>query len=230
MRSRLLCLQLGAISSGEIFHVEASNVSISGFTIDGDNPNINSGFTSTNGADIDAAEGITVYETGINNLSVTNNILKNLSYFGVTLYDYPAGVPSSGHIIDDNKFQDFGTYDATSGANLYGGGVLIYNNQYTSITNNVMTNLRIGIQTGNFSQVNPGTVVSQMISNNTMQVRRTGIFHNLHYNASMFTISNNTITGLANANETGVRGILLGSLSVNSTLSNNNINLSGRFS
>ena len=64
--------------------------------------------TGTNGADIDAAEGITVYETGVNNLTVTNNILQNLSYFGVTLYDYPAGVPSVAIRIADNKIQDLG--------------------------------------------------------------------------------------------------------------------------
>ena len=61
-----------------------------------------------------------------------------------------------------------------------------------------------------------------------MQVRRVGIFHNLHYGpTSPYTLSNNTITGLANVNEVGVRGILLGSLSVASTSQNNAINLSG---
>jgi hypothetical protein len=145
-----------AIASGEIFHIAASNVTISGFTIDGDNAAILSGYTSTNGADIDAAEGITVYETGVNNLTATNNIIQNLSYFGVTLYDYPAGVPSTGHTIADNKIQNLGTYDGTSGIDFWGGGVLLYNNQYAAVTNNCMENVRIGIQTGNFSQANPG--------------------------------------------------------------------------
>jgi hypothetical protein len=104
-----LYLQFQSIDLGEIIHVAASNVTISGFTIDGDNTSITSGFTSTNGADIDAAEGVTVYETGVNNLTVSNNIIQNLSYFGVTLYDYPAGVPSSGHSIANNKIQNLGT-------------------------------------------------------------------------------------------------------------------------
>lgn len=217
-----------AISTGEIFHVAASNVTITGFTIDGDNTSIASGYTSTNGADIDAAEGITVYETGINNLTVTNNILKNLSYFGVTLYDYPAGVPSSGHLISNNKFQDFGTYDAGSGIAFWGGGVLLYNNQYAAVTNNCMTNLRIGVQTGNFSQANPGMAAYQVIDNNTMSVRRRGIFHNLFYStASAYTLSNNSITGIMNANETVWDGILLSSLSVPSTSQNNTINGAG---
>ena len=104
----------GAIASGEIFHVAASNVTI---------------------------EGITVYETAINNLTASNNIIKNLSYFGITLYDYPAGVPSSGHTISNNKFQDLGTYDAGSTIAFWGGGVLLYNNQYAKVENNCMTNV-----------------------------------------------------------------------------------------
>ena len=86
-----------SVSSAEIFHVAASNVTIQGFTIDGDNTSLTSGFLGTNGADLDAAEGVTVYESGVNNLKVSNNVFQNLSYFGVTLYDFPAAVPSSGH-------------------------------------------------------------------------------------------------------------------------------------
>ncbi len=216
-----------AIASGEIFHVAASNVTISGFTINGDNTAITSGFTSTNGADIDAAEGITVYETGVNNLKVTNNIIQNLSYFGITLYDYPAAVPSSGHVIADNKIQDLGTYDAASTIDFWGGGILLYNNQYAAITNNCMSNVRLGVQTGNFYQSNPGAATYQVIANNTIQARRRGIFHNLFYqNASPYTLSGNTITGLANANETANwDGILLASMQATaSTSSNNNIN------
>ncbi len=214
-----------AIATGEIVHIAASNVTLNGFTLDGDNTALISGYSSTNGADIDAAEGVTVYETGINNLIVQNNIFKNLSYFGVTLYDYPAGVPSSGHVITDNRFQDFGTYDSGSGVDFWGGGVLLYNNQYTRIANNVMTNVRLGVQTGNFYQANPGSSSSQVIDNNAIEARRTGVFHNLHYTAaSTFTFSNNTITALNNANETRWDGIALSSLSVPSVSYNNTIN------
>jgi hypothetical protein len=216
----------GATANYTLFEVNASNVTISGLTLDGDNPSITTGKTSTNGADIDVAEGISRYGTA-NNLVVTNNIIKNLSYFAVTLYDYPAGVPSAGNVISGNKIQDLGTYDITSGIDYWGGGVLLYNNQYTSVTNNCMSNVRLGVQTGNFYQANPGASSFQNISNNTIQARRVGVFHNLHYSAaSPITLSGNTITGLANANETGVRGMLFGSLSVPSFATNNTINLS----
>ena len=119
------------------------------------------------------------------------------------------------NVISNNKIRDLGTYDATSTIDYWGGGVLLYNNQYAAVTNNCMTNVRLGVQTGNFSQANPGAAASQFITGNTIQVRRIGIFHNLHYStASAYTLNTNTITGLANVNETSVGGIELASLSV----------------
>ena len=210
---------------GEIFHVAASNVTIKGFTIDGDNPVLPTNGYGFGGADMHAAEGVTVYETGVNNLIVTNNIFQNLLYFGVTLYDYPAGVASTGHVISYNKFKDLGTYNPASTMDYWGGGVLLYNNQYTKVANNCMENVRLGIQTGNFWKVNSGLAESQLITDNTIQARRVGIFHNLHYSAaSPITLSNNTINALSNTNETRWNGITLSSLSVPSYSTNNIIN------
>lgn len=159
-----------------------------------------SGFLGTSGADLNAAEAITVYETGINNLTVRNNIIKDLSYSGVTLYDYPVGVPSSGHLIENNKISHLGTYDALSGIDKWGLGVLLYNNQYAHVKNNCIEDVRVGIQTGNFWQANPGGSNFQLIENNTIQARRRGIFHNLFYSsASPFTVRDNAITGLNNS-------------------------------
>ena len=218
-----------AIATGEILAVSASNVSINGFTIDGDNTSLTSGYLGTNGADIDAAEGVTVYFDNVNNLSVAKNVFKNLSFFGVTLFGNSYSAPATtGHLVDDNKFMHFGTYDTDSGIAKWGGGVLLYNNQYTRVTKNVMTNVRLGVQTGNFSRANTGTAMYQVIDGNSMQVRRLGIFHNLAYGpTSPYTLSNNSITGLADVNEVGVKGILLSSLSVPSTSQDNTIDLSG---
>ena len=218
-----------AIASNEVFHVETSDVSIDGFTIDGDNTTLISGYLGTNGADIDAAEAVTVYVDNVNNLNVSNNIIQNLSFFGVTLYGASGSAPATtGHEVDDNLFQDMGTYDAGSGINLWGGGILLYNNQYTRITNNVMENVRIGVQTGNFSRANTGSATYQVIDGNIIQARRRGIFHNLQYGpTSPYTLSNNDITALADANETVWDGILLASLSVASTSSGNTIDGSG---
>ncbi|RMG55712.1 MAG: hypothetical protein D6722_27510, partial [Bacteroidetes bacterium] len=214
---------------GEIIKVQASDVSIDGFLIDGDNPGLTSGFLGTNGADLDAAEAVTVYVDNVNNLTVQNNDIRNLTYFGVTIFGDTYSAPAtSGHLVDDNRFADLGTYDAASGIDYWGGGVLLYNDQYARVTNNVMTNVRIGIQTGNFSDPNPGGATYQVISDNEMSVRRRGIFHNLFYSsASAYSLINNTITGIADANETVWDGILLSSLSVPSTTQDNSIDGTG---
>ena len=218
---------------GEIIKVQASNVTIKGFTIDGDNTALPpSLLLGTNGATLDAAEAVTVYVDNVNNLTVSNNIIQNLTFFGVTLYGASGSAPSTtGHLISNNLFKDLGTYTdpetvPNNNMNFWGGGVLLYNNQYAAVTNNCMSNVRLGVQTGNYSRANTGTTASQVISGNTIEARKRGIFHNLFYsNASTYTISNNTVTGLANANETTFwDGIFLCSMSVPSTASGNIIN------
>lgn len=206
---------------GEIIKVQASNVTIEGFLIDGDNPALTSGILGTNGADLDAAEAVTVYVDNVHNLTVQNNIIQNLTYFGVTIFGASYSAPvTSGHLVECNKFQDLGTYldpepVAANNINFWGGGVLIYNDQYTRIANNTMTNVRLGVQTGNFHRQNPGAATYQVIDGNTIQARKRGIFYNLHTgNPSALTLSNNTITALADVNEvTNWDGILLSSLS-----------------
>ncbi|MEP7195509.1 MAG: T9SS type A sorting domain-containing protein [Saprospiraceae bacterium] len=218
----------GGIASAEMILVSVPNVTISGFTIDGDNPLINSGFSSTTGADIDAAVGIAVYDPGVNKLTVIHNIIKNLSYFAINLDEFTLGTPSSGHVITYNKIQDLGTYDVSSGIAKWGGAVLLYDNQYAEVTHNCITNVRIGIQTGNFFLPNPGNIASQNIGENTMSVRRRGIFHNLAYNtADQFFIYSDSITAIADINETVWDGILAASLSVPSYFATNVIDGSG---
>jgi parallel beta-helix repeat protein len=213
----------------EMIQVLASNVTISGLTIDGNNPALTSGFLSVTGVDIDAAEAITVYTDNRNNLNVSKNIIRNLSYFGVTLYGASFSAPATtGHVIDDNLFQDFGTYDGGSGIASWGGAVLLYNNQYAQVSNNTGTNLRIGVQTGNYAQANTGAAIYQSIENNTFSTRRLGIFHNLHYSAaSPFTFNANNFTAIDHANEVNWDGISLASLSVPCTTTNNIINAVG---
>ncbi len=66
-----------------------------------------------------------------------------------------------------------GTYlDPNDDINYWGGGVLIYNDQYTRVALNTMTNVRIGVQTGNFHNANPGTGNFQVIGYNTIEARR----------------------------------------------------------
>ncbi|HNT55770.1 MAG TPA: hypothetical protein PKG95_13715, partial [Anaerolineaceae bacterium] len=104
----------------------------------------------------------------------------------------------------------------------YGVGVLVYNNFYAEISDNVMTAVRVGVQTGNYSRANPGTTAA--ISNNSIETSKRGIFHNLAYsNASPFTISGNTFTVLDAPTETRWDAIMLSSLqgSVNAIVMDN---------
>lgn len=220
--------------SDAVFMIRTNDVSINGFTINGNNSAINTGWTGTNGADIDAFDGVGIYDPAnaisVSGAKIENNIIENLAYFGVDNFGwYNYGNPAtSGHLVKNNLFRNLGTYGTGSGYDFWGGGVLIYNNNYTRIEGNVMTNVRIGVQTGNFSSANPGIADYQVITNNNIQARRRGIFHNLAYsNASPLTLSNNSVTGLANANETVWDGILLASLSVPASATGNTINGTG---
>ncbi len=205
----------GAVSMIYI-NAGGSGTEIDGLTIDGDNPNLTSSVIN-NGADVDAIEAISSYE-GISNVSVTNNIIKQLSYASIDFYNYNnGGTATTGNLIDGNLFDNI---LPTSG---FGIAVLIYNNCYTTISNNVMTDVRVGVQTGNFYNADPGN--SHSIFNNEVESGRIGIWHNLAYtNASTFSIHDNTLTtvpgfpnisqGLKVSSLSGAVGIMLQNNSV----------------
>ena len=200
-------------------YIEVSDVTIKGFTFDGDNPALTSG-VMIDGADVDACEILAGWE-GMGNIVVENNILKHSTYTGIDFYNYTNAAATAGNYIRYNRFEDIG--ETTYG---WGIGILIYNNFYADITDNVLEGVRTGIQTGNFYSANPGTTGS--ISNNQIGVWRLGIFHNLAYsNASPFTISGNIITAETYPGATKWNGLLLSSISspVNATITNNTITI-----
>ncbi|HMR39553.1 MAG TPA: hypothetical protein PKA90_03905, partial [Ignavibacteria bacterium] len=169
---------------------------IDGFTFDGDNTTITSGVVM-NGADVDAVEAISAYD-GLSNTTISNNIIKNLNYAGIDLYNYTNGGASTyDNIVTNNKFDNI--IPAS-----YGIGVLIYNNCYTSVTYNVMTRVRIGVQTGNYYNADLGS--NHTISHNDIECSRLGIFHNLAYsNATTYTLDSNNITTVAGSlNNNGI--------------------------
>ncbi|MCX6306917.1 MAG: DUF1565 domain-containing protein [Bacteroidetes bacterium] len=194
---------------------DASGSSVKGFTFDGDNPLLTS-LVNMNGANVDACEAIAAYE-GLSNVKIGNNILKNINYSGIDLYNYyNSGAATTGNVISNNKFDNILP-------NAWGMGIVIYNNCYTNITDNVMTRVRIGIQTGNFSQADPGGT-SHSITENAIESKRLGIFHNLAYSgATTFDISNNDITTYSGS--TNNIGIEISSIqtAVGANVSGNNV-------
>lgn len=184
-------------------YISASDVTVKGFTFNGDNPSLTSGVL-INGADVDACEILAGYD-GIGNIVIENNILKYSTYSGMEFYNYTNDAATAGNFIRYNLLEDIGetTYN-------WGIGVLVYNNFYADITDNVFNRVRTGIQTGNYYRANPGTTGS--ISNNDLNVWRLGIFHNMWYaNASPITIADNTITAVSYPGATKWNGILLSS-------------------
>jgi len=172
-----------------------SGSTIDGFTFNGDNPLLTSGVLINEGlTDVDAVEAISAYE-GLSNVTVQNNIIKNYAYSAIDFYNYyNGGNATSGNLITNNLIKDI---RPTGG---FGIGVLIYNNCYTNITNNVINGTMVGVQTGNFYKADPGS--SHSISNNTITSYRKGIWYNGSYsNASNHNIENNilrTYTGAPN--------------------------------
>ena len=184
--------------------------------MDGDNPALTNGVT-LRGADINAAEAIASFE-GVGSIRLVNNIITNTSYSGVDFYNYyNSGAPTADNHIQNNKFDNIGYVPYG-----FGFGVLIYNNFYADVSDNVMTDVRLGVQTGNFSMANPGT--TQDISDNIISCTQLGIFHNLAYDgASAFTISNNVISFLYEVGSTEWDGVEISSIqsSVGATIVNN---------
>ena len=134
-----------------------------------------------------------------------------------------AGDATAGNTISDNLIQNLG-----GGGYGYGVGVIVYNNFYANVTANVLDTVRVGVQTGNYSDANPGAPAT--ISDNSISAYRTGIFYNLNYDAaSPFTISGNTISASSTDDPSSLSrywtGVLISSQqgSVSATFSDNQI-------
>ncbi len=201
-----------------MMQITAGNVTIKGLTFDGDNAAI-SGGTASDTADINAADGIDVY-ADVQNITIQNNIFKNLNETGVQAF--PSGsVTLQNNTISNNQLVNIaGNFSAAYPFSGYGIGVLVYNNFYAAVNNNCMTNARIGVQTGNFNLA--GSPAS--ISNNQIESKSLGVWYNLHYqSASNWTISGNNLTTRAGA--TTNTGVFISSIQsgVSGTITNNNV-------
>jgi len=213
-------------SATVVINVGASNVSVTGLTVNGDNTLVNSGHTSGiagNTADINAAEGI-ASSKGIGNVTVTDDIVENCTYAGVELYNnLNSGVPTSDNLISANSISNIG--DPTYG---FGMGVLLLNNAYAQVTNNAIQDVRVGVQTGNFSQANSDSSFAPSISNNTVSATAAGIFFNtMGGSSSTFSLTNNAISAVSSTTEPRFEGVYVASLSGSSGVAVSGNKISG---
>ena len=177
-------------------YVEAQNVTIDGFTIDGQ---------ATTDYGIYAYTG-----TGEGGLLLTNNIVKNIVTYGFLGW-VQSGAPSSDNLISKNLFES-----------IPGRSIVALWNYYADVVNNVVQHTAVGIYAENANQ--PESTGAVEWKQNKISATRAGIWYNLVYGtATPLTISDNIINVENNSTGTRWDGIWLTSLggSVNPTISGN---------
>ena len=223
-------------TSGTVFRVGTGSghidVTINGFTIDGNNPSLTNGRV-LNGVQVHTGAGIISSTGSFDNetsgydttMIVTNNVIQNLERYGV----YVSGVNSGAQVLAGNDASHNKIDNLPSGNNFGGDrgrGIAFGWDVYGSATFNVMTRVNVGWQTDNHFQASTGA--GTVVSNNEIRAYHRGIFHNLQYGtASTATISDNNIFAETNgdfaASATNF-GIEVASIAtaVGVTLTNNN--------
>ncbi|MBI3424585.1 MAG: putative Ig domain-containing protein, partial [Acidobacteria bacterium] len=192
-----------------VIGVTAANITINGFTIDGDDPGV-AGSPLFSGDDSNVQYGVRPTTAAANNLTVNNNIIKRV-FIGLR-----GDVASQGNVITRNLFDSIGNFD-------FGYAVSIRNDFYADVTNNKMTRSWTGIHINNHNGA--GGPASFLITGNEIHAYAGGILYWLQFNgATGATISGNTITAepTAIANNFGVL-IVTNQDAVNSTFTSNAI-------
>ncbi len=188
--------------------VTAANVTINGFTIDGDDPGV-VGAALASGDDSNVQYGVRPTGT-VGNLTVSNNIIKKV-FIGLR-----GDVAGQGNVVTANWFDRIGNFD-------FGYAVSIRNNYYANVTNNKMTKSWTGIHINNHNGA--GGPASFLMTGNEIHSYAGGILYWLQYNqATGATISGNTITAEtgAVANNFGIL-VVTNQDAVNSTFTSNAI-------
>jgi CSLREA domain-containing protein len=186
-----------------------ANVTIDGFTIDGDDPGLAGPALLFSGDDTNVQYGVRPTGSG-GNLNVSNNIIKKV-FIGLR-----GDVASQGNVVNQNSFDSIGNFD-------FGYAVSIRNNFYADVTNNKMTRSWTGIHINNHS--GGGGPASFNITGNEIHSYAGGILYWLQFNgATGATINNNQMTAEATAVANNF-GVLVVSIqnAVNPTFTNNTV-------
>jgi parallel beta-helix repeat protein len=182
----------------DIFTIDSDNVTISGLTIDGYNPDIlSSSAVQGLGVDIDAYSGITTDGTGFgfdaDNLLIENNILQNFAGTAIAVYG-TGGVATTGNVIQNNWIRSFGHDD-------YASGILLALDAYADIKDNLIDGTGSADIGNGIELLNTFQSGSMTWSNNTITVdaNAVGINVNLFYGNSgnSLIIDGNTIKAVS---------------------------------
>jgi len=189
-----------SLPGGVLIAVKANNVTIDGFTIDGDNPAF-SGGQMLNNADCNAASGIATRDTHVEGLLVAHNIIQNLRCDAVSIVNPGWPVQTGGmSAVLYNKIDNLpkSSWPDNPGdmPPVWGTGVWVQR-ENVQVANNSFTRVATGIDI-HFLSSTEGTG-APIISNNTIQASLTGV--GLHLLNDMMRhlgpeaqISGNTIT------------------------------------
>ncbi len=199
-------------ASNDLVHVDASNVTINGFVVDGNNAAIadQSAATSVNGVNTDSRRAIETENaagTLINASSVVieYNVIQNFSQRGVELANAgDTAAATSGDIVTQNVISNFGIT-----------GVLMAFNAYGSVTHNTIVapdNADAGIMVQDYTD-NTATPSAMDVSNNSVTVGQDnfgGIWVNLFHPTVATSLTLNTNTVNAASAVTGTDGLTFG--------------------
>ena len=175
--------------------IASNGVSLDGLIIDADNPSIDTGL-ALNGADPDVSSD--VFAAG-NNITIQNTVLRNAIFAGIyadNTDDNNVNTPGGDNVIQLNRFTNI-TNPSTWGIGVYAG-----DNFYAQIDDNLLDQVRVGIQFAeNDYAADPGTQ-APAVSRNEIHATRTGMFFNLFYSqATTWTVSDNQVFASANAQQ-----------------------------
>ncbi|PKP29023.1 MAG: hypothetical protein CVU01_02085, partial [Bacteroidetes bacterium HGW-Bacteroidetes-18] len=175
-----------------VFILQASDITIDGFTIDGDNPII-TGSVLLNDSDINAGFGIAkfVEPTAHNNLNIQNNIIKNFYRYGVFIQS-TTELPLSGNLIAQNHFTNISAQNVDGNYGRWGRAIGLFGNAYASISQNVFTKVSTAVWASGFNAV---SIDNSFITGNKMETFRSGIeFSGFSAGANHYQVNNNAIS------------------------------------
>ncbi|MES2389593.1 MAG: T9SS type A sorting domain-containing protein [Bacteroidota bacterium] len=193
-------------TDGNVITVNANNVKINGFTIDGDN-----GFAAARG--IATGTNASAWPNTVSGLDIRNNIVRDLTQQGIQL-NGPGTSAATGNVITRNLISHItavpsGPYNYIGNTVTYEGrGVLLRNNQYADITNNTIENAFNPVYTRDFNLAGSGKIkgnrlypagpLNASVPDPDLAVVAIGVLNVEHGDNSSFTVSYDTVFNYSN--------------------------------